>query len=377
MNDTTERAAAHDFARIMSKVALRSSSAIEREVQRLSARLDLLERGSTIDLGAVLRSLSKPQEEGTTAIPTARKGSEDAARRLQRSLMTPLDEAEEIILVEALRVAEMMNAESEQNPWAMGSSAPSALLGRIEYMESQTRTLADVLCTIARYDREGRLSDAVTRTFEILAREPQPKGTHWSYARPLRMYPLVLCFYALATVAVAERRDAMLRSVLEVNFQRTNQEHEARLIEAIQEVRTTGDVFRAAMNERLYEPVAERIRRVVPVWCSPFLLGRPQLDAWLEAEFVVALSYLDGTTVPEHFRRPLPGTYLYAYEARAVLRRLLSRRPTWLSSLYSRPVIDLLKEFDRTAKEAVPMDAFGLGGFRDGAAKAWGADREG
>lgn len=374
INDTKGRAGALDYARILSKTASRAVRPLEFELQRLAVRMDLVEQGGVglKDIATLLRSAPSEALQGSDAHTTA----VSPAQQLRRHLMTPVHVAEDILVGEALRIAQVMNDESPENPWVFASTTPASMLDAIEYLERESQPLAEAMAVIAKYDDASSLTGPVIAAFEILAREPQPphSGPHWVHATSLRLYPVALCLYTLALVGTQKRRGSLLRAVLSVRFVDRNS-NEFPMLHAIRCLRTVNEVFKLALRQQYFEPIAERLSIVIPGWCAGLVPVHSGLTAFLQAEFVLGLAYLEVSRAIQNEAFPFPGKYFYAYEARRAIEGFLRKQPSWLKEVYGRSVEEVLKEFDLTAATVVDRQSFGSGGFVNGAAHAWASGK--
>ena len=355
INDTTERAGAADYARILSKVNRRAVAPMERELQRAMLRIEALENRPVL------------VQAGSAATAPA-----SLAARLRADLETPRHAAEDALVTEALSVVNLMSEDSPSNPWLFPSAQPDDLAAIIRHLEDGARPLAEALGTIARYDTGGEFTDAVVRALRVVARKPQVQGPYHSQVPPLRLYPIVLCLYTITLVAAQEERWKLLRDVYNIPFDPEGYPNSP-LVAAVRYVRGSGEVFRSIVKADYFEPIAEQASRTVSAWCAPLIPGRNAIAAFHAAEFLLALAYLDATSEDGPRAVPLPGRYMYFSDARVTLEQFLASHPPWLESLFPK-LAGLLAQFDATARQMVdPMCGFRQG-FTGGAVKAWGAE---
>ncbi len=366
VNDTKERAGPQDYARILAKATRREVRPLELEVQRLALKV---EQVGVPDLTALVEALrgSSP----TPGLPGSGEPTPpDLASSVRRLLVRGDAAVEDALVGEALRVAEVMGETSESNPWLLSGMKAEQLGNVLSYLEEHSFPLAEALATAARYDREGVLVDAVCRAIQVVAKEPQPVGTHNSYMPQFRLYPLVLCLYAIALIGVNERRSGLLKRVFELSLQREERDGVDPIVVAIRRMRAASDLFKEAVGKNYVEPIAIRIREVMVPRLSGLLVGTPSKDAFFIAEFVLGLAFLKVSGSMHHGSLPLPGTYLYESGAQRALRVFLEQRPEWLEGALGEPLNTLLPAFDATVSKVVIQSVWG-NGFTTGAMDAY------
>jgi hypothetical protein len=209
--------------------------------------------------------------------------------------------------------------------------------------------------------------DAVERAFSIIAHEPEPSGTHYPNIAQFRLYPVALSLYALVAVSCNEGNGELLKRVMPLKLVRDRSDSEEPIFAAMRRLRSATDVFKAATESDSFEAVALRVREAFIPRLSNLFVGKRTTDLFFMTEFVAALSYLS-VSEQMHEKSPLPGVYIYSWEARRVLQRFLSRKPEWIASALGQPLPKLLGEFDNTVRNVVnhrgAPDGF-LGGALD------------
>jgi hypothetical protein len=363
VNDTKDRAGPHDYARFLAKAVRREVRPLELEVQRLALKID---QRSAPDMVALVEALR--------ATPNGSEGKEaattDLGSTVRRLLLRGNAAVEDALVAEALRVAETMAETSDRNPWDLSRATPAQLRDALSYMEERTFPLAEALATAARYDSEGVLIDAVCRSLTVIANEPQPLGAHSRYIAQFRLYPLVLCLYAVTAVAANERRGALLKAVFSVSLRREGRDRVDPVIVSFRSIKASLEVFAKALEKCYVEPIAVRVREVLMPRLSGLLVGTSSKDAFFVAEFVLGLAFLTVSSGMHHGKIPLPGIYLYESEAQRPLKIFLKQRPDWLEELLGEPLYAVLPEFDRTASTVVSQGGW-PDGFVSGAMEAY------
>jgi hypothetical protein len=371
IGETTERAGPADYARILSTAAARALAPLEREYQRLSLRLDALERRpESRDSPASLQGLraAAPIDDSTLARP-------DAAlhERARAMLSDPLDRFVDELLGEALRVAKVMEDDHEELPWHFTQTTPDKVRAGLAFLEDATRPLAEALASAIRYDRKGRLDDGIAQAMLILAREPEPKGGVFSTYMPrLRLYPLILCLYTIVLVSATRGRAGAVRNVLALPFEFERGRIVVPMPKALEIFRGAHEYFNVAEERELAEPIAKHLLDVIPIWCAPYVIGQSARSEFYVAEFLLGLAYLDAALEGARQVVPFPGVYLYAGEAHRPIDRVLRARPKWFEEMFQHGVETLLAAFDEHARDFLnPM--YMEAGFFKGAADAWAA----
>lgn len=366
VNDTKERAGPQDFARILSKAARREVRPLEREVQRLALLVEQ-QRGAP-DMATLVEALRGSSSSSSTRSTAG--DAESLAGSVRELLVRGSHAVEDTLVAEALRLAEVMAETSERNPWVFERRSPAQLRDILDYLEEQSFPLADAMATVARYDREGLLHDAVCRALNVIAREPQAVGVHYRYAPQFRLYPLVLCLYFIVIVAVNERRTELLKRVFGLSMEREERDGVEPIVVSFRRIRAASDLFKAALEKDYFEPVAVRVREVALPRLAGLLAGTQSADAFFVAEFVIGLAFLKVSGSFYHGSLPLPGCYTYESAAQRAIRRFLQRRPAWLETSVGGPLEKLLEEFDQTAAKVVQQPSWS-DGFVSGAASAY------
>ena len=358
VNDTKERAGPHDYARMLAKATRREVRPLERELQRLALMVEQERAGP--DMASLVEALRGP------AMPTAEATLAATVRGL---LVRGSTAVEDGLVIEALRLADVIGETSERNPWVFDGLSAAQLREILSHLEAQTFPLADAIATVARYDQEGALQAAVCRALRVIAKEPQPSGVHFAYAPQFRLYPLVLCLYALAVVAVNERRADLLKAVFDLAMEREERDGAEPIVASFRRVRASSAVFKAALEQNYCEPVPVRVKEVLMPRLGAYLAGTPSTDAFFVAEFVIGLAFLKVSGGFYHGVLPLAGCYSYERAAQRAIKVFLQQRPAWLEDLLG-PLDDLLSAFDETASKGVQQEGWPKG-FTSGAASAY------
>jgi hypothetical protein len=371
VNDTTSRASAADYARFLQKAVATAARPLEHALQDLTTRLGVLERsGPVADVATLVAAL----KEQPSAEPIAAGPNRSTADQIRTLFDSPERRVEELLVAEALRLAHLSSADSEQNPWVLPRPADGQLaLKLVEHMEQTSRDFATAAATTARYDEAGKLTASLVRAFDVISEEPRPAaGGYWTDGPAFRLYPLVIAIMAVTMVCVREKRALLLGKLFALRLRQPNRPEEnlSTILEAVRELRGLGNFFRAALEQRFYEPVAERMNIIVPELVRELVPGSNPTRLFLQAEFVVALAYMDVSDKVHGERYPLPGRYMHAYEAPAAIAALL-RDGAWLQTLFP-DVEQRLADFDELANKVVSPEAVGRHrGFVRGALDVW------
>lgn len=362
VNDTTERASPHDYTRMLAKGIRREVRPLEIELQRLALRLEQRGSPNLESIAEVLRGVS------VSSVAAETKDEGDLASRIRGKLVQNDSAIEDALVTEALRLWTVMSESTDANPWSFRDRSPEQIRGILTYLEEQSAPLAMSLATIARYDQSGRYTAAACRALAIIARLPEPVGAHFPQAAEFRLYPLVLCLYALVTIAAKEQRVELLKQVLALQLE--DGDHSEPIIAVFRRVRASYHVFHAVHEQKYVDPIPVRVRDEFIPRLSSLLTGTPARDAFRLAEFVAGLAFLSVSMKVWGDKVPLPGIYLYEYEARRSLTRFLRGRPDWISDVLGVPMTQLLTDFDAGAFKVVNRAGCD-DGFIRGALKAY------
>ena len=359
LNDTTSRASAWDYARILSKAINRETRPLQRQLQELAASLKVLEQNSGHGVAAMVRGVVEPATPERIGQP-----GQNPADQIRSILDSPEQRVEDVLVAQALHLIRIMTEESECNPWNLGLGRVAALR-TIEYLEEAARPFAESAATLVRYDLKGRMTPGLVRAFQIVAEEPDPPGGIYVEIAPyFRLYPLAISIMAVLMVAVRERRADVLKALFSVSLRRKRQHLSAPrppLPEACRDVRNASQYFQLAFEQqRLIDPVAERLWTVLPRLVGDLIPGPAPGEVYCQAEFILALT----------LSMPMSGRYQYAPEATTAITELL-RSGTWLNEVF--PDLEgRLEQYDKTAEEfLVRTNLSRRGGFISGALDAW------
>ncbi len=364
INDTTERAGALDYARVMAKKVTLATSPLFTELQRAQLRIEALERGQLNAQDLLVAVGGKPAATGE--VPTQKSPSAIIRHRLRR----PDHDVEDALTGEALRVWAAMSESSPKNPLTWPRTSKDAT-EQLEYLEDQTREFARCLMDIVRLDPELDTVRAVSRSFKLIARQPQAWETHWQNAECLRLYPVVLCLHAVAAMSVFRESGKVLRALLDLKLSVNRGDASIPLIACLRRVEAASDLFREVQDKNYHLPVAERLRTVLPTWLSAAAPGcRPEATFFV-AEFLLALEYTVSFNL-HSLPIPAPGSFLYGYEAVSAISESLSSRSDVYRDLFGNEnAIEVkLKAFDEHVHRVVAPGSMG-GGFQGGAMAAW------
>jgi hypothetical protein len=378
LNDTTERAGVLDYARVLQGATHRVAKPLEAEMHRLALRVERLEEEGVVPAG-LLNALGRSVSNGESdrAIEESSQATSGLLTLLRRELSTPQSRAEELLAEEALQVRAIMLEERPENPQVFATRTGPELLKPIEYMEARTRTFAEAIAVIARQDSTFRYSSAVLEAIDIIAEQPELSGAHWQHAQELRLYPLLLSLYSLAMVCAARDDGRLLRKVLDREFRIERRERVMPLIWAIRASRSAGELFNGAASQRYFEPIAQRLLSVVPLWCAPMMPGKDGKRAFFQAEFAFALEHERLNTAFHGAGMPLPGAFLYGNGGEAAVTSMLNRKSQFLQHLFGKDLEHRLSTFDENIGQLVEPGAFRRG-FSQKTADVWsGAEKAG
>ncbi|HKO49971.1 MAG TPA: ATP-binding protein [Polyangiaceae bacterium] len=375
LNDTTERAGALDYARVIQRATHRATRPLETELQRLALRLERLEDSglSSAQLLKALGTATRTLEHEPATSESQRVAS--LPMLIRQELATPTSRAEDMLAEGALQVRALMIEERPENPQMFPKDDAANLLKPIEYMEAQTRNFAEAIAAITRYDSSLRFSSAVAEAFDVIAEQPELAGQHWQHAEDLRLYPLVLSLFSLAVVSAARNDGTLLRKVLDREFRIERQERQVPLIWSLRAARGAREFFNGAMQQRYFEPIAQRLSTVVPSWCAPLIPGRDAERAFYQAEFALGLEHMRLTTMFHGPGMPLAGAYLYANRGEGAVMSMLTRRSPFLLHLFGEQVEDRLGRFDANVGQIISRESFGRGFSRKTLA-AWSGAKD-
>lgn len=368
VNDTKERGGPHDYARFLAKAVAREVRPLDREVQRLGLLVEA--RHAQPDLATLLGSLpgavrNPPDDQVTPPEPLS--------ATIRRQFVRGTAGIEDALVAESLRLAEVMAGSSDRNPWDFTGATPARLRDVIGYLEEQAFPLADALAAAARYDSEGALTEAICRALRVLAREPPAPGMHYEHASRFRLYPLVICLYALIIVATNEGREPLLKAVLALSLENEHRDVANPIVASFRRLNAASPLFLGALEGDYAVAVPVRVRDVLLPRLGALLAGTPPKEAFFVAELVISLAFMRISA--DYYMiatsSPLPGLFMYDYSASRPIKRFLRRRPVWLAEVLGGDLDVLLATYDATANTALIRGAFG-DGFVSGAAEAFG-----
>ena len=286
---------------------------------------------------------------------------------------------EKLVIQEAKAVADIMQGNIDVCPWSIPSHNQSTCQECIEYLEAKSERLVRILATIIKYDQNNKFIYLLVNALNLLVREPSPMSTYVTdEGRFIRLYPLTLAMYAVFIVGVQERKEQLLRAVVNIPWNREPNSSDLSTFPIISTLiyfqGYSGTIFNAVLGlyYRHPAPAAERIKTVLIPWIQEMLFN-PQA-AFYQGEFILGLADIEseGATIysVSEKRLFLQGLYLYDSEAHSILTTFLQNSSQWLVKLY--PSLEkLLETFDATASRLDP-DGWGrLYGFYKGSLAAF------
>lgn len=278
-----------------------------------------------------------------------------------------------LVIQEAKALAEVMQGELEACPWVLSTRNPSQCQQCLEYLEAKSERFVRILATIVYHDQNAQFITSIAKAFKTLAKQPVPiNPTFTDESRFVRLYPLALAIYTVFIVGVQEEREQLLRTVLEMQWNRqADSLPNSPIVYVLSYLHGhLHSIFNAVPVVTSYlAPVAERIKRILLPWIEELLLDTDA--AFYQGEFVLGLADIEAPTyLLDEKRLSLQGLYLYYPQALPILTAFLRDTSQWLVSLYP-SLEELLYIFDATASK---LDKEGFGrmyGFCRGALPAF------
>lgn len=358
---TTEPAGAEDYARILSDTIERAVTPqrdqlklLQADYQRLEDRLANMQQqvqGLSLVKRLQTSDAQTPDEEtifDPVDIPLATR-----LRKMLGGQQSPL--ADEL-LSQALELRAFLESSSDELPWLLNTFETERLKAIIQRLEQKVKPLLESITVILSQDKKGSFDDAIIQVITLLARvyNPPSNTTFNEKLKELRDYPLLLLFYTLFVVGVQHGRASLLRRALNIPFKagldlRTREP----IIRGIW--RDSNELFNLAFhpNQKMCEPELERIETVLRETVFPLLPFVDEKETLYTGEFVLALAGIEYTRPSREEDYPLPGLYLYFYDADAVVKGFLAEPPEWFRTFYAYPIEEMLAGFDKNAKKMV------------------------
>jgi hypothetical protein len=173
------------------------------------------------------------------------------------------------------------------------------------------------------------------------------------------------------------KRFALLRRVNELTLtRRSHYDQPVAVAYSLFHIRRAGEIFQTQQPEypkrRWCDAAGMHIEKVL----KGSLKIEDSFVDWREAffigEFILALTPLDvlvRETSKPALSHPSAGLYLYFSEAEPILKRFLSKEAASLAKVFTRPLKDILKDFDAGASKLGSGGCF-TEGFASGASEA-------
>lgn len=227
----------------------------------------------------------------------------------------------------------------------------------IEGIEERVRNLQLAAAAVLLHDRNGTYAEALLRAVKLLAEEPTSSSepfNNMGYA--LRLYPLCLVLYTVYVCGVAGNHGDLLRRIGQIPLRARRRDTYSHISVAFFQLRQANPLFNHAFGQNLCEPITQRIRQIIGDHLGATLLDVSEPESFFRGEFVLALTHLDASMSlgkETGLMIPVPGLYLYVYEARQVIAELLREDPPWFAKLFTTPLGELLEAFDQNAPKAV------------------------
>ncbi len=378
---TTDVGLPEDLSIIVQRQAELLVEPLRESLRNLQASVAKVEGRYNDALFRLVERAFSPNAESPWTSPEPSTGL-DLPARLRQQLRTPHDAIAEDLIAEARAINDFLASSSTALPWAPQPDDATGNRPLIEDLEERTRNLQLAAAAILLLDRHGTYSEALFRVVKMLAEEPAPvSGVIFnSMGYALRFYPLCLLLYTIYVCGVAENHGDLLRRIGQIPLRIRNRESSSHISDAFFHLRRANPLFNHVFGHNLCEPITQRIRQIIGDYIGTTMPGVSEPEFFFRGEFVLALTHLDASmplAKETGWLAPVPGLYLYLYEARHFIAELLREDPSWFGALYATPLGELLEAFDENAPKAVSpyCVAAGLAGFSAHATYQEAADR--
>src|SRR5690606_32767559 len=127
----------------------------------------------------------------------------------------------------------------------------------------------------------------------------------------------------------------------------------APLITTLRRARAASEIFKIALGQNYYEPIAERMKSIVPAWVGSAVPEGNASSAFFVGEVLLALEYASAEA-----GIPFAGAYLYGYESHRPVGEALVEHAQVFHDLCGDRIEELLQAFDTSAARVVERAMF-------------------
>jgi len=291
------------------------------------------------------------------------------------------DPIEKSLINEAQKIRIYLESELS---WKIQIKSKEEVREYFEELHQKTINYWKALSKILLKDKAGKYDEAITRSILYLAHDFEaPIGVSFTdLGKRIRLYPLVFSLYLIFIFGAYRKKAKFLRSFLDINLTQNNySQREFSIFHSLFFIRGAEEIFKTQYDDYPHsswcDPVASYIKKVYDdfIKVDDFIFDN---DAnFFIGEFLLCLGPLDvkpmfridpfsGKPYPKY---PSSGLYLYDPKSIFVLKKFLFKNKDWIKNIYRGPLEEILKEFDKKAKELVRSSCF-PGGFIGGAYEA-------
>ncbi|MFA6514145.1 MAG: ATP-binding protein [Patescibacteria group bacterium] len=268
--------------------------------------------------------------------------------------------------------------DSDVIPWDIGKEDKEMSTAILSNIGSASQEFWSAIISLVSKDDKGVYDDVLVKVLSYLSRKIEsPDGTPYTeWGKSIRYYPLFISLYLISIIAVAKKKDKLLKRVLKLELNsRSHYDEPLPITYVLFFIRRAEGIFHPMHGgypqNRWIDPVASYTKQLID---KIFITDDPIRDKEREfyiGEYVLCLSpmdVIDKDTQKPMISTPSAGNYLFMSGSAPIITRFLKNDKEWLKKVFVRPLEDLLEEFDQ--KAAKMSSGFWGDGFQSGAMDA-------
>jgi len=270
--------------------------------------------------------------------------------------------------------------ESETIPWNIVTSDKKLSQEIISNIESISGEFWSAIINLVLRDEEEKYNDTLVQAITYMAKQFEaPSGVSYTdVGKNIRYYALFVSLYLITIVGVSKRRNKLLRNIFKIELRgKSNYDEPMSILYVLFFIRRAELIFHPFHTnypqQRWCDPVASFTKSLIDKFLNPneFLWNKER--EYFRGEFILCISpmdIVDQDTKNPMIEHPSAGLYLLYSSAIPIITKFLKEDHGWIQKLFTRPLGDLLKEFDETASKLGRASNCFSDGFQYGALEA-------
>lgn len=371
---TTSKAQPGDFVRFFSQ-------RLEEHTYNFQQKIYDVQR-QVYDLGTKLKKVKIGDLDGSIEEKKSVKLPQVAepAGLVSELIDTILTKEEDVIskgmFNEVIKINKFLD--SDVIPWDIGKEDKEMSATILSNIETESQEFWLAIISLVSKDDKGVYDDVLVKAVSYLARKIEsPMSTSYTESgKSIRYYPLFISLYLISIIAVAKKKDKLLKRVLKLELKsRSHYDDPLPITYILFLIRRAGGIFHPMYSRypqnKWIDPVATYTKQIIDKFFAPNNLLEDKEEEFYNGEYVLCLSPMD--VIDKETQRPMistpsSGNYLFMGGSAPIITRFLKNDKEWLKKVFDRPLEDLLEEFDQKAVKL--SNGFWGDGFQSGAMDA-------